>query len=204
MNNQELGGITTINMGSIQSADSGLEQIYKITNNFSKEYIFIYGSIVILIFSYVSRNDIPVKHIISLCMCVIVLFYMNGKIQNTNKSIDLLVNIKENNIYPPTTYLNKYTDIVDFIFSIQDFRSSNEKSYDAMIHELDNFFDIYEKLKYSVEYLKENYDLLNDRMDEIIYNLNSIKFNLPVNIYYDIRHKNAIDDLTTILNNYLQ
>lgn len=204
MTDQELGGITAVNMGSLQSTDSGLEQIYKITNNFSKEYIFIYGSIVILIFSYISRNDIPIKHIISLCMCVIVLFYMNGKIQNTNKSINLLVNIKEKNIYPPTTYLNKYTDIVDFIFSIQDFRSSNEKSYDAMIHELDNFFNIYEKLKYSVEYLKENYDLLNDRMDEIIYNLNSIKFNLPVNIYYDIRHKNAIDDLTTILNNYLQ
>jgi len=99
--------------------------------------------------------------------------------------------------------INKYDDIIDFLYYISDFKQYNEQVYHDFLINLNDFFTLYEdyqivalnKKELMEDVLKDTKYKLLDGLSSFIYSFN----NSPI-----LREKlnNSINKLNDILNNY--
>ena len=141
--------------------------------------------------------------IVSLILFAIILYY-KFKTREEEK-MTVLANTKNDKfINKIPTILNKYDDIVNFLYYISDFKQYNEQNYAELLVNLNDFLTLYEDyqiIKGTKKKLME--DVINDTKYKILDNLSSFIYSFNNSPILREKLNNSIDKLNIILNNYI-
>lgn len=165
---------------------------------------FLYLTIFIFIVGILSNS----KNNVFYLLVIFFAYYILNKNQNKNKDsnqdiLNLEKKHKKIKITPESKNINKYQDIENFIFNIQEFVVYNYPAFQEMIESLDNFLDMYDTCikvndKAAIYYYnleKEKHNTLNA--------LHSIIFEIPSSPHIIEKLNISIKELDKILTNYL-
>lgn len=175
----------------------------RIIENINNNTLFIFIIIIIVIIYYFSQIDINLNIMFGFIVSMMVIYYLYNDNNVINKRNDELLKVKKSNIKPKLIQSIKYDNIVDFVFTIQDFYEYNPISYQLMISHIDYFFEIYETIKDNNDIVNLKYDMLISEKKNAINALHSIIFSLNPNTEYDFKLKNSMKKLDEILNIYI-
>jgi len=175
-----------------------MENIIKYFNNRITEFILVLFGIYMLL--YILKIDI---FIIVTVILFALYFYYKYNNREKEKSIILRQIEPEKFKNELPLIINKYDDIIDFLYYISDFKQYNEQVYHDFLINLNDFFTLYEdyqivalnKKELMEDVLKDTKYKLLDGLSSFIYSFN----NSPI-----LREKlnNSINKLNDILNNY--
>lgn len=172
-------------------------------NNTDIVTLFWYTVIFIGTIYAFSRIDIKLSVLYGTFIVLIILYFLNNEYMNTKKTINDILKTKKDSIFPQSVRLANYNDVVNFLFSIQDFYIYNPQAYEDMIQSLDIFFIFYEEVLNNNELAGEHYDVLNDKRRYALNSLQSLIYNFPVNVKYTQKLNASVNTLDTILQMYL-
>jgi len=167
--------------------------------------IFWYVVIFCVIIFIVSRMDIKLNVVFGTGIAIIIIMYMYNQNQSSQIEDNLLRHEKQDLIYPRPKYTIEYAndDIIDFLFSIQDFYPRNPQAYEDMIESCDQFFILYHEIKTNSQLANFNYQNLIDLKRSMLNSLQSILINMVPNVGRDNKLQESITVLDIILNRYL-
>jgi hypothetical protein len=92
------------------------------------------------------------------------------------------------------------SDIVDFLFSIQDFYIYNPSAYEEMIDNLNAFYTLVENIFNEPQFCSYYYQIAFSKKNNAINSLQSIIFKLPTEPAFTDKLNRAHERLETILN----
>lgn len=126
------------------------------------------------------------------------------------KKLDYIVpnidGIIESIIEPNKNY-NKFSDIINFIFSIQDMYVYNPLQYINMIENIEAFFLMYKQSLLFFNDINNNfsidYQLMTSYKNNALNSLQSLSLTIPDDMRVKIKLGRAVDILNKILINYL-
>lgn len=118
--------------------------IYNILNSNDPISLFWYGIIIILgIFISIHFIFIP-NILIGLIFCCIIIYYLNTYKKYNILTREKLDDEKFNLLYSQNRILQKYPEIVDFLYYIENFKENNIQQYNELVSSFENFIKIYE------------------------------------------------------------
>lgn len=170
-------------------------------NDLLKKNAFNYFVIFVVIVYYISNLNITGKFIFGVCVgigCVLLLFE-NDKKENINADI---IKKKKIELIRPLPKHQK-EEILDYLFSIQDFYQYNPIAYENMVEGIDLFFDRYYETKKDNSLASVNCEIMNNQKRDIVNSLHSIIYNFPVNNEYTEKLEIATSKIGKILEKYL-
>ena len=107
--------------------------------------LVIYGFISVIVFSYVSKYNITITTIVAIMFGYYILVILANSNKNNNDKKKTMLENKKKYIRPREEIIEKYDDIVEFLFSIQDLYIYNPPAYQELIETIKNFLTIYEE-----------------------------------------------------------
>jgi hypothetical protein len=172
-------------------------------NNTDNVTLFWYAIIFIGTVYAFSRTDIKLNVVYGTFIVLIILYILNDEYTNTKKTINDILKVKKDSILPQVDRIGNYDDVVNFLFSIQDFYIYNAQAYEDMVQSIDEFFIFYEEVLNNNELAGEHYDVLNDKRRYSLNSLQSMIYNFPANVDYIKKLNKSINILDTLLQKYL-
>jgi hypothetical protein len=148
----------------------------RIIENIDNNTLFIFIVIIIVTMYYFSQFDININMLFGFIVSMLIVLYLYNDNYVVNKRNDELLKVKKSNIKPSLIQSVKYDNVVDFIFTIQDFYENNPIAYQLMVSHIDYFFEIYETIKDNNESVYLKYDMLINEKKNAINALHSIIF----------------------------
>lgn len=128
---------------------------------------------------------------------------LNLDINKKYNILNILENIKLNNIKPISKKLYNQSDLIDILFSVQDLYQYNPLVYDELMDNIDGFFYIQENIFRNTKLTNYYYQIAESKKDNIVNNFHSLIFSLPSNKFLTDKFNKTNKRLETILNNYL-
>lgn len=165
--------------------------------------LFTYIIIILIVLFIFSKLNIDLNLLYGTFIAIVILYYVNNHIQNKKINYEKLETNKSNMIKPTPTNSKKYTDIVNFLFSIQDFYIYNPQSYEILVKNLDIFFDCYEETSLNPAVSGERFNDMILYKRDALNALHSIIFMMPTNTNLTQKLNKSLQILEQILNKYL-
>jgi hypothetical protein len=172
-------------------------------NDILKKNIFIYCVIFVLIMAIFKRLTIGLNIIFGYFIVYMIISLLDHKQEKQIKENKEIEELKTSIIQPKPLLLQNYKDIINFLFSIQDYYKYNPAVYENIIDNLDNFFHLYEETYKLNELAGTNYKLMNNIKLDTINVLHSLIYKLPEDIAYIHKLNNSFEILNKILSKYL-
>ncbi len=172
-----------------------------ITNENNKTNIFWYTVMFIIIMYYFTTLEIGTNFVFGFVFAIIVIYILTYNNKQEQFNNEVLQEKKVNIIQPHPKNANK--EIVNYLFSIQDFYSYNPQAYEDMVESIDQFFDRYEETLKDPSLAGVNYELMYSLQNSAINSLHSIIFGLEPNRKYDKKLEQAMKVLRNIFGKYL-
>lgn len=169
----------------------------------SGETIFMYITITLTLVSILKRFNLTISILIALIFSYFFVTYYTQKLNSDSKLVHDQHVTKSNYIRPNDKSLDKYENIIDFLFSVQDFHKFNQQSYEEMIDNIVAFFKVYENININNSRCEDNYELMENKKKNALNALHSIIFSLPSNKLLTNKFNKSILKLEIILNEYL-
>lgn len=166
-----------------------------------KKNMFMYVIILIVSIYIFSFINIKLNTILAICIACIIIKYLYTENKESNDNLDKQHNIKVKNIQPKPQKLDKYRDVIDFLFSIQDMYYYNQQAYEDLIDNLDIFFQIYENMHIGEKLYEHNYELAVNKKHNSINSLHSLIYEIPISMNDKLSESLVV--LEDILNRYL-
>lgn len=110
---------------------------------------------------------------------------------------------KHDNIFPASKKLDNYTDLTDFVFSIQDFYVYNPQAYEDMVKSLDTFLEVYEDVLIDTSLAGQYFSIAETHKETTLNNLQSIIITIPPNKKLINKLNDALKIFEELLNKYL-
>jgi hypothetical protein len=135
---------------------------------------------------------------------LVIYLYYTTQVRN-EENLNILSKQKEDLLFPKPikTIEFNHKDMINFLFSIQDFYQNNPQAYEDMIENIDQFFVLYNEIIINPELANQNYQNLVDLKRSILNSLQSIIINLLPNVQRDNKLQESVVVLNNILNKYL-
>ena len=150
--------------------------IYNILNYDEPSIIFNYGIFLIIIIFIFSKINFNINILIGLLFFSIISYYFyTYKEINTIGKLELKKN-KFNSLYTKSKILEKYPDIVDILFYMEEFKNQSISIYNELIKNFENFCKIYEYCTIDYKLIYSYYSTLTDIKINILFSLNSFIF----------------------------
>lgn len=150
--------------------------LYNIINSNEPKNIFMY-LIIIIIGIYISINlTFNYNIFIGLIFCSLIIYYMytyNKYNVLTREKID---KEKFNSLYSKNQILQKYPNIVDFLYYFENFKYNNLQQYEKLVNAFENFTRIYEYCILDNKLIFKLYSSLVSQKLNILYIINSFTF----------------------------
>lgn len=146
--------------------------------NLDNKSIFFYTIIVIVIIFFFSRISIELNIVYGTLIAGLVFWYLYKQHNENAKYGKEMLEKKKSYIKPQGTYITNYPELIDFLFSVQEFYVSNPASYNAMIRTLDKFLMIYEEIQIDNSLVMYNYETLILMKREILNNFHAMIFGM--------------------------
>jgi hypothetical protein len=141
--------------------------------------------------------------IVTLIVFAIILYYKFKT--RENEKMTILANTKNDKFQNKIpTILQKYDDIINFLYYISDFKQYNEQVYAELLVNLNDFLTLYEDyqiIKGTKKKLME--DVINDTKHKTLDNLSSFIYSFNNSPVLREKLNNSIEKLNKILNNYI-
>lgn len=173
-------------------------------NNTDTVTLFWYTAIFFATIYAFSRIDIKLSVVYGTFIVILILYILNEKYVHTKKTINDILKIKNNSILPQSERISNYNDVVNFLFSIQDFYVYNPQAYEDMIESIDNFFIQYEEVLNNNMLAGCHYDILNDKRRSSLNSLQSMIFTFPINVDYNQKLNKSVVVLDEMLKKYME
>jgi hypothetical protein len=182
-----------------------METIIKDFRNTDAKTTFVYFCIIIIFIGVFSRLKIGLNIIFAIVMAVIIILYFNSVKNIDSEQTDKQYEEKYKIIKPVPQKIKSYSDIIDFLFSIQDFYVYNPPVYENLIDTIDDFFTLYEEANNDNALYGTNFLLAEEKKLNAVNILHSMIFSLPcsVNNVYTSKLNKATEKLNNILDKYL-
>jgi hypothetical protein len=176
-----------------------LDNLYNNTNILDGQTLFLYVTIFIFILWFFSNRTISLGIFLAIIISSFIISYLSQKkIKETNNIVNS-EQIKEETIKPKVNDTEHHNEIIDFLFSIQDFYIYNPQQYGEMVHNINNFYDLYKLCMINNHTCFENHDRMKKYKRNAINALMSIIFQSPI----DENFKNKINNSSKVLDDIL-
>jgi len=172
-------------------------------NNTDNVTLFWYIIIFVLTLYAFSRINVTLNIVYGTFIVLLILYFLNNEYTKTKTTINNILKEKNNSIIPKSGRLKNYNNIINFLFSIQDFYVYNPPAYEDMVQSLDIFFIYYEEVLNNNKLAGGHYDILSDRKKYILNSLQSIIYDFPVNAKYTKKLNDSVKILNDILTEYM-
>lgn len=174
----------------------------EVMNNLSRDTLFYYVCLFIFIIYIFSNIKIGLNIVFGTMVAIILLgcLYTN-KIKETKQHNEIEEREKKGII--PQPMINDHEEIIDYLFSIQDFYAYNPMSYSSCVSEINNFFALYDETEDDNSLAGKNFEEMKIHKRNAMNSLNEISYKLEPNVEYDKKLQNAITNLEQILNYHL-
>lgn len=181
--------------------------IYSLINSFNNKILFR-NIIIILIFIYIfNKLEVSISVILGLVLSVAVIMYLYSKEKKQSDLEEEQLEEKKNTIKPKLNKLvevpHQNDDLIDFLFSIQDFYRFNPQAYEEMVDNLEGFFTVYETIFNTSELSNYYYQIAESKKNNALNSLQSLIFTLPNEKLFTDKYDRAHKRLETIMNKYL-
>jgi len=150
-----------------------------------------------------SKYDIGINILLGFIVAFIIIIYLYNNVKTIENEKQKIIKNKHNLIIPEQKISKKYNDVVDFLFSIQDFYIHCPLNYIQMVESIDNFFKTYEEILIDNNSINMNYSILIDQKRNALNSLSMITYGLSANISYDKKLQNSIVYLTNLLDTFI-
>jgi hypothetical protein len=173
--------------------------IFDSTNKFFYLYIII---IIFLIFIFVNIDfnyNILIALLFSTIIIFIIYIYRKNNFLDDKQKLEEKISI----ISSPTSTINNYSDIIDFLFYFKEYSLIDYNNYQKIIKQLDNFIIIYENINNNFKYINYSYHKMKKIINNILELINSIKYSSYNIKKSEILEKNKIS-IKIILDKYLE
>jgi hypothetical protein len=167
--------------------------LYKYIDSWDKQTLFNYVVIFILIIWLFSTSNMGVNILIGLIIASFVISYLNYKTIDNINNIDNthhVLNVQgfKKNIIIPVLNNSMNENIVDFLYSIQDFYHYNPQQYSEVIKNINEFYILYETTILDNMICDINYNMMEQLKRDALNALSSISIAIP-------SHRQVIDKL---------
>lgn len=177
--------------------------LYYKFNDLDNILLFKYFVLFIIIFKLglIIKLDFIKLTSILIAIVIIYIFYDKDKIlETTDKKV---IDFKLNSLYPQPKYIKNHNKLINYLYSIKDFRPYNTDSYDKMIQCIDNILHLYNDIMIGINYTNHNIDLMIDNKKKAVNYLHSIIYNIPEITVIINKHSESIKVLITLLDSYI-
>lgn len=178
--------------------------LYNFITNLDQKTVFLFSVVFAIIIFFFQKINITLGIIVGLCLWIGIVSYVTSHQEQNiiNKQIQHDTKLKE--IRPIPQNFDKYDDIINFCFSVQDFYAYNPLAYEEMIDNLDTFLAYFDEVKLNPKRTNELFELMNQRRRDAVNALHSTIFNLnDDNLDLTKKLTEAIKQLDDILYTYL-
>lgn len=172
-------------------------------NSISPSSIFTYAIIFCISIIYFRNTNITLGVFLGIIFAIICSYALFYREITTNSNKEQLHKIKSENIVPVPENLTKYTDLTDFVFSIQDFYIYNPQSYENMVHALDTFVNVYEDVLIDNSLAGDFYSIADAQKLLALNALHSVIMMIPSSKKLIHKLDDSMKILESILNKYL-
>lgn len=128
--------------------------------------------------------------------------YDKDKVYTSTKKKNL--DFKLNNIYPKPTHFKNHNNLIEFVYSIKEFREYNDDSFDKMIKCIDNILQLYKDINIGTVNTNHHVDIIRDNKQKAVNYLHSIIHTMETSTVIVNKHTTALHTLDSILDYYLQ
>jgi len=171
-----------------------ITDLYKYIDTWDGKTIFIYSVLLILILWYFSNRTINLNILFGLIIAVFVISYLNHRsITELDTDKDILKTKTE--IIKPTINDNVHRNVIDFLFSIQDYYRYNPIQYEEMVKSINQFYELFDLTYIDNQTAQTNYGLMEQYKRDALNALKSLIFKIPS----DKRVMDKLDSATTLL-----
>lgn len=150
--------------------------------------IFTYLILFTSIIAYVKYNKISFGYVFGVVLAIIIIYLLIIHEKTEVAGDKQLHELKNSYIEPKTININKYEDLTDFVFSVQDFYHYNPPSFIEMITSIDTFLEIYEEVNIDNSLAGSLFVNANEQRLNALNSLHSFIITIPSD-------KNIIDKL---------
>jgi Na+/H+ antiporter NhaA len=179
--------------------------IYSFLESINNDTTFKYLVVCIIVMAIFSRTNITLGIILGLAVATIIIMYLNEKEVTSEQLYEAEIQKELDTIKPQPEMIKKgiHDDLIDFIFSIQDFYAFNPQAFEEMVDNIDAFLKVYEAIFNEEKYTFYYYQIGLSKKNNALNALHSIIFNLPTNKLTTDKYDRAHKRLETLLNKYL-
>lgn len=179
------------------------DKIY--SNRIDEKTLYWYIVIFVLVIYIFTFINVTISLIFGTIIGMVIIIYMYSNYQILKKQELELFEQKRESITPniQQNEIIKYNEIVDFIFSIQDFYEYNQQAYEDLLESIDHFFILYDEINIDNSLSGINYEMMETKMKTALNTLSSIIIELPKNKKYDNKLLKSVNMLKYLLEKYL-
>lgn len=174
-------------------------------DNISKTSLFNYIVIIIVFLAIFNRLTIGLNIVFGLTLAVIIIMYINTKKIKQVSDFNDIQQSKKDIMRPKSAIINKYNDMVDFIFSVQEFYGFSPINFEDLVDSIEDFLILFENSMINSKMAGTYYDMAVKKKSDALNALHNIIYSTNVleKKHFIVKIDNAIEKLSFMLSTYL-
>jgi len=177
--------------------------LYKIIETINNQNLFKYVAVIIFFIFYFKFKNIKLNVFLALILALAYINYNYDEINTTKDEEEEQKKIKREIIQPDPKGFDDRDDVIDFLFSIQDWYHYNPQSYEEMIDNLKAFFHLFLAIQRGSKFCDQYYQIAESKKNNAINALHALIFTIPPQSIMTDKLDRAHKRLETIMNDYL-
>ena len=177
--------------------------VYQILETADKQTVFIYAVILLLSISLFKRHVIGLNIIFGVFVAIVIIMYKSEQNNVKGNQAENIYNTKLQSIKPQPKNLEKESNIIDFLFSVQELYNYNPQAYEELVDALDAFILLNEVIKEGDRFCENDYEIAVTKKHSALNALHSIIHTTPSEINFNNKFNRSLLVLEEILNQYL-
>lgn len=177
--------------------------IYTLIDSFNNKELFRNIVIVLVFLFFFLKLSVGLNIILALALAVICILYLTEKETQADQVEHEQYKRKLETIKPAPIKITEDKDMIDFLFSIQDFYVFNPQSYEEVIDNLNAFKSLHENIFGDEELCNYYYQIADSKKNNALNSFHSLIFSLPNNKTFTEKFDRAHKRLETILNKHM-
>jgi hypothetical protein len=177
--------------------------LYTLIETINNKNLFKYVIILILSIIYFGRQNIKINAFMAIMVALVYIAYNYDEITTKKEEEEDHKELKRESIQPTPRNFKEKDDLIDFLFSIQDWYHYNPESYEEAIDNLQSFFDLYKAIQRGSKFCDQYFQIAESKKNNALNSFHSMVYTIPVNADVMDKFNRAHKRLETILNEYL-
>lgn len=177
--------------------------LYKIVEDIDNKSLFLYIAMMLFSLYYFMKIDIRLNIILAIFIGTVVVAYVNEKRKTGLQIEEEQMEKKLEEIKPAPQYFENHKDIIDFLFSVQDYYNFNPEAYEECIDNMDAFMRLHDIILEGTDLCDDYYQIAESKKNNALNAFHSILFKLPNNKLVTEKFNRAHKRLETIMTDHL-